>query len=480
MIGTTFDQIQKLFGRGFLLAALVPSFLFIIVTIYLLWGFDVLQHIVQDWTTQKDWQVTFFQALLALLTVYLLAYILYGLRAAILEIYKGQLLFRPILLVLRPKPLRVLSPLSWEQAAMRRYQRRDKEKREAVDDIGRDTEWLRPFKQVGALPSNNSAKQRHALRPPNPKQTAKDEKKLAKAQAHFNKLYQRLKPNQQWTGRQKRKFVLQYSELVRTVRTLEANHEQSPEEFRTKIHELGNNLKNIYQDSNNTRLDKAIDDFYLHEDAEARSEALDAFIGLKGNFPGEEYWLSPTRLGNVMGALESHTRDRYGISLSALWPRLIYELSADARSSVEEAKIYLDFTILMSFVSFLASVTAVVGVFHDASRGLLLQLILVLACLASWQFFYHLGIQAARAYGMQAHATVDLFRLKVLDALEIERPKNPAEEKEIWTGIARFLVQAIPLAEPVQFRVDKTQVQSANNSVASTQPDPTQMSPADL
>src|SRR5580700_8089566 len=97
MIGTTFDQIQKLFGRGFMLAALVPGFLAAIAAAYLLWGFDALQNTLQAWIKQ-DWKGTIIQGLLALVAVYLLAYILYGLRAAILELYQGQLLFRVLLI----------------------------------------------------------------------------------------------------------------------------------------------------------------------------------------------------------------------------------------------------------------------------------------------------------------------------------------------------------------------------------------------
>jgi hypothetical protein len=64
-----------------------------------------------------------------------------------------------------------------------------------------------------------------------------------------------------------------------------------------------------------------------------------------------------------------------------------------------------------------------------------------LLSLAGFWIFYRLAIQAARRFVLQVQAVVDLFRLHLLDALNIERPGAPTEEQPIWTELRRFVVQ---------------------------------------
>lgn len=304
--------------------------------------------------------------------------------------------------------------------------------------------------------------------------SAEDESKLQVAEALYKKLVDSyLKEDKPWTDqRQRSDFLLQYRDLVHKMRVLEVDQDKFPEDFQTRIRELGEQIKDRYQDD--TRVRQAINGL----ESDKFRDAVDAFVKLKENFPSDERWVAPTRLGNVMGALESHTLERYGITLSTIWSRLIYVLPDSAHSSVEEAKIYLDFTIIMSFVSLLVTMIAVFGSFHDSSRGLLSRIIPPCVCLFSWWLFYLLAIQAARAYGTQLHAVVDLYRLKLLDALEFERPEKPGEEEEaIWKEIASFLVQAKPLQEPVHFKAVKTEGQPAVNSVAHAQTNSTQNPP---
>jgi hypothetical protein len=56
--------------------------------------------------------------------------------------------------------------------------------------------------------------------------------------------------------------------------------------------------------------------------------------------------------------------------------------------------------------------------------------------------FYWLSIEATRTFGSQVQAAVDLFRLKLLDALDVERPITPTKEKQIWEEIHSFIEQA--------------------------------------
>src|SRR5215217_2925040 len=100
MITTVLDQALKLFGRGFLIAAFFPSLLFVAVIVYLGWGFEALTTMVEEWT-QAGLSEAVFGTLVALVAVYLLAYMLYGVRTALHQLYQGQW----------PIPLKWLDPI---------------------------------------------------------------------------------------------------------------------------------------------------------------------------------------------------------------------------------------------------------------------------------------------------------------------------------------------------------------------------------
>src|SRR6266446_4386408 len=89
MIGTALDQVQKLFGRGFWLAAFVPSLLFVGIASYLLMDLDGLRSTVLA-LTQKDLKEAGLNIVLSVVAVYLMAYVVYGARSAIHDLYRGE------------------------------------------------------------------------------------------------------------------------------------------------------------------------------------------------------------------------------------------------------------------------------------------------------------------------------------------------------------------------------------------------------
>jgi hypothetical protein len=66
----------------------------------------------------------------------------------------------------------------------------------------------------------------------------------------------------------------------------------------------------------------------------------------------------------------------------------------------------------------------------------------------------------------QVWAVVDLFRLKLLDALDLERPDAPSTEKETWTELRRFIVQAEPTTS-LRFKGQESPTRSSSQGPAS-------------
>lgn len=434
MIGTALGQVQKLFGRGFLIAAFMASLLFVAVARYLWWGFEALKEMVLGWA-QKELKEAGFEMLLALVLVYLLAYVLYGVRGALHQLYQGEWPVVPL------KWLRSAG-LALERRKMRQYEDTLHAKELALDDPA----WAIDFGFTETYSAIELTSEE--ARP-----------RLQKVRDFHQSLLHCLEKGQKLEKEQEEKA---YWSVLGEARLLQANRDRFPADLQKEIDQLVAGIKRAYDA--NPALRKAT----VRLNALALREWTAAYDDLMNNFPDDERWLRPTRLGNIASVQELYPLNRYGINLSALWPRLMHVITEDARLRIEEANIYLDFTVLMSLLSLSAAVIAGIAAFYGPSRSLALRIFLPLFFLLSSWLFYHLAIQATQAFGIQIQAAVDLFRLKLLDALEIERPETPAEEQAIWREMHYFIAQAELPKEHVRFKeAEKTPGEQKDKPVPS-------------
>jgi hypothetical protein len=100
IIGSVLDQAQKLFSRSFVIAGFLPSLVFLMASTALCLG---SKPVVEAWeqldTTGLD--KASYKTVLVLGVVYLLAYVVYGIRSALHQVFQGDW----------PFPLRWLRPL---------------------------------------------------------------------------------------------------------------------------------------------------------------------------------------------------------------------------------------------------------------------------------------------------------------------------------------------------------------------------------
>lgn len=431
MIEKILNQAQKLFDRGFFIAAFIPSFIFTALTWYLLRGFDDLVMKVQTWVSQ-DWKQNFFALLLTLILVYLLAYIIYGVRTGVQQIYYGQW----------PFPFNFLTPIKlyFATRAMRRCRRRLERAEMALDDII----WIRKgefevFKSEDKL-DDDQAKQL-----------------IDRVHKNLVSLDQRLDRRKEIKLRDER----QCREVLRQAHRLQGNWHELPA-LRGAIDKLINEILTRYM-KHELVFEAIIDRWHF----KARRDLRETFNKFVNNFPADESWIHPTRLGNIAGTLEEYTLKRYGINLSDLWPRLVQVLPNNAKQRIEDANIYVDFTITTSALSLAAAFIAGICSYNQADRRPKLLLATIILSLSFW-CFYQLAIQATRAFVIHLQASSDLFILKLTDFLEIQRPETLQEERELWKGLKTFVAQGEVPKQPIRFREYKEKSKTQTDKRAAT------------
>jgi hypothetical protein len=413
MIQTLLDQTQKLFSRGFLIAAFIPSLLFVTLLAYLGWGYDALSGAVAQWT-QKGLQEAGLELLLAAAGVYLLAYVLYGLRVAVYQVFQGQW----PLAFLRTLGLRL------EERAMAARQRDLDQLEAALNDLdwAAEYDFARSFVRREKLTQDEGKKRYDDYR------------------KRYTELIAAADGQQRLDGEA-------YRRILHEARYLQTSSEKFDDNLRQQVAAFVALLKQDYADK------PLFQETVKALSSEKLREWEQAYAHLYDSFPPSKRWLQATRLGNVTSVLELYPLDRYGIPLNALWPRLLHVIPEDFRKRIEEANIYMDFTLFMALLAAVAAPVPVILLLTGQSSLTVVGSVgITVGLLAAARIFYQLTISAFRAYAVQVQAAVDLFRLKLLDALELERPRTPEAEKALWTELRLFWIQTDLPKEQVQFK----------------------------
>jgi hypothetical protein len=425
------DRAQKLLGRGFLIAAFVPSLFFVLCTSILYWGFISLSQHVHELAKAK-WKENAFELGLWLLIIYLLAYVLYGTRAFLHQLYQGDwqitLSFKSLkwLEWILNRPYRLGIWLTTRR--MRRYQELAEEKLTALDWPN----WV----VEGHFGDTFSRRRISAI------QANKELSSLQRSHLETISSLDRERPVNDHA----------YWDLLARSQVLRANSRRFDREMQRKVDGFIATIRDTFQNpAYHARLRLAVTRY----EGAAERDWSTIYGGFLANFPDDERWMRATQLGALAAVNDLYAYKRYGITLSNLWPRLIQVVPEDARVRLEDANIYLDFTVIMSSVAaLLAAVSIGLATWQKNSHLFYPRNILVpVACFIGFVAFYRLSIEATRAFGSQVQAAVDLFRLKLLDALDIKRPSTPTQEKEIWKEIHFFIEQADLPVTHVRFKV---------------------------
>jgi hypothetical protein len=157
--------------------------------------------------------------------------------------------------------------------------------------------------------------------------------------------------------------------------------------------------------------------------------------------------LLPTALGNALRRGEGEAGERYGLDPRLAVPRLTPLLAPGVLDELSDLRNQLDAA---------ARLCVAAGVATTASVGLLLLhgpwLFLALAMyLLTWAC-YRSSIAAARRFSLSLAAAVDLYHLKLYDALSLERPADLEQERRRNDALSRLFSGQLEDDELTGFR----------------------------
>jgi hypothetical protein len=209
-------------------------------------------------------------------------------------------------------------------------------------------------------------------------------------------------------------------------------------------------------------------------------------------YPPSRSDIMPTRLGNVIKAAESYTKERYHLDAVLIWSRLQSLLPKEFADSFQDTETSLDQMIILSaslllfgipfsvwlafkeflllpwWVSLLITLVALILRCYITVGLALFALILTLLApfvnytlitgitqiqfvailigsvvLLSW-LSYQNAIQVALDYGNKIKAAFDLYRWNVLEELHLQLPTSHEEEQKIWQEVCNLFYRSTP------------------------------------
>ena len=153
--------------------------------------------------------------------------------------------------------------------------------------------------------------------------------------------------------------------------------------------------------------------------------------------PVRDSEMLPTRIGNILRAVETRPSHRYGLDAVIVWPRLWLVLPDTARQELAAARSSVDSSVAAAiwgagFVSFtwLAWWAAPAG------------LLTVISAVAWW-------VPArTEVFADLVEGAYDLYRSSLYQQLRWPLPENPAAERDIGTQVTEYLLRGSDKPDP--------------------------------
>lgn len=156
------------------------------------------------------------------------------------------------------------------------------------------------------------------------------------------------------------------------------------------------------------------------------------------NFSG--FKLAPTAMGNIAESVHGYARSRYEMNLAPLWSRLQKILIDDEKfySTLVDAKTQLDFMISLFWVTVCFTVIWTIELMY-LRRSLTAFLLVAIGGPVLSVVWYKIALQNYLAFADICRTAVDLYRFKLLDSLNVQRPKGNVHERQTWIQLNQFI-----------------------------------------
>ncbi len=161
---------------------------------------------------------------------------------------------------------------------------------------------------------------------------------------------------------------------------------------------------------------------------------------LKFGVAGAYVALGPTSMANIAESMRAYADSRYGIAFDVVWPRLQKILQGDDKfyEVLQDAKTTVDFFVSMFWLA-MAYVAGALVYLALESHTLVLYLGMAIAGAAVVVLCYRLTVINYGAFAELVRSGLDLYRIKLLEALQMPVPKGSSEERDLWEALNRRL-----------------------------------------
>jgi hypothetical protein len=151
--------------------------------------------------------------------------------------------------------------------------------------------------------------------------------------------------------------------------------------------------------------------------------------------------VAPTAFGNVADSLESYALGRYHFNLPTFWSRLqpLLQKRAEFFALLQDAKAQLDFLVTSTWLC-AASTLAWLILLPVYSRSALLFAVIGLVGGLVSRLLYLAAVESYAAFSEAVRTSVDLYRLDLLEALGLQRPRSLHEERAVWDALQSAFV----------------------------------------
>jgi hypothetical protein len=184
------------------------------------------------------------------------------------------------------------------------------------------------------------------------------------------------------------------------------------------VHEEWKRLEQAWIDNNNARPPEGF--------ADKATEAA-------SNFPHREDLILPTSFGNSYRAYETYPAVIYGMDAVLMWPRLLCIIPACARDQLQENRAKLDFHVNLFWLSVI-SIIGWLALVHDPAQTWRAVPPAIVA-VVMWLVLP----SVARSWGSSFSTIFDLYRAPLATSFGLTLPGTLAEERTMWTEIARSI-----------------------------------------
>lgn len=148
-------------------------------------------------------------------------------------------------------------------------------------------------------------------------------------------------------------------------------------------------------------------------------------------YPESDANILPTRLGNVLRAAEDHSEMRYNIDYLIIWPRLAHMCSDRFMEEYEDARAKLEFLLVVATLAGLFGFAGGILLLVFAAPPVAFAATVLGSAGLAW-LAYTSAVHAAVEYGEKMRASIDLYRLDLLQQLRYPAPRTLAEEQLYW------------------------------------------------